>query len=480
MIRRPPRSTLFPYTTLFRSSNFYFSDERDEVGVGADTRDSSQQPSNLDPARYPYATCELGGGMVAAYHRRPHAEASDIAALALTKLGSGSVWQGYYMFCDGENPGPDLQEAHAAGGRNDMPELAYDFDAPIGLYGERRESWYQLRLQHRALAAFGHLLAPTVAVFPQGAPAVGDTTALRWAVRTNGTGGFLFVTNHAPHLTLPAHDAEFDISLPGGTTRFPQVTISAGSYFFWPFALDLAGSRLNWATAQLVTETIWRDAPLLIFAATEGIVPAVSWEAPSRPLQVDHPGKFAQVTGRDGSVFHTLVLSASDALYLTLDDLGVARPATEPSRAVDIQLVRPQGNAPATVSGPLGRASIPTDWSSAAVYRLAVPRQTRLVTIEWSGDVARAYAEGTLIADQFYTGRDWTIDPHGADVVEVHVLPLRESAPIYLPDGAWPEFGSTGQIAEVRAASALMKRARPDPRRECPHRPGSPGTGSIS
>src|SRR2546426_3984898 len=25
MIRRPPRSTLFPYTTLFRSSNFYYA-----------------------------------------------------------------------------------------------------------------------------------------------------------------------------------------------------------------------------------------------------------------------------------------------------------------------------------------------------------------------------------------------------------------------------------------------------------------------
>src|SRR2546430_7418956 len=28
MIRRPPRSTLFPYTTLFRSFNFRFANER--------------------------------------------------------------------------------------------------------------------------------------------------------------------------------------------------------------------------------------------------------------------------------------------------------------------------------------------------------------------------------------------------------------------------------------------------------------------
>src|SRR2546422_7428626 len=35
MIRRPPRSTLFPYTTLFRSS-------ADEQGGGADRRRSAQ------------------------------------------------------------------------------------------------------------------------------------------------------------------------------------------------------------------------------------------------------------------------------------------------------------------------------------------------------------------------------------------------------------------------------------------------------
>ena len=99
------------------ASNFRYSDERDEVGVGADSRDTSLLPSNLDPARYPYATCELGGGMVSADHRRPTASPDDIAALALTKLGSGSAWQGYYMFHDGTNPGPGLQETQASGSR---------------------------------------------------------------------------------------------------------------------------------------------------------------------------------------------------------------------------------------------------------------------------------------------------------------------------------------------------------------------------
>src|SRR3712207_9282171 len=31
MIRRPPRSTLFPYTTLFRSKHFIFNDFHDQL-----------------------------------------------------------------------------------------------------------------------------------------------------------------------------------------------------------------------------------------------------------------------------------------------------------------------------------------------------------------------------------------------------------------------------------------------------------------
>src|SRR2546427_1596730 len=37
MIRRPPRSTLFPYTTLFRSKTVHFGDTVTVFGVGVDS-----------------------------------------------------------------------------------------------------------------------------------------------------------------------------------------------------------------------------------------------------------------------------------------------------------------------------------------------------------------------------------------------------------------------------------------------------------
>src|SRR2546422_5911229 len=46
MIRRPPRSTLFPYTTLFRSPRFHEGDELIAPGVEEDVADL---PAFLDP-----------------------------------------------------------------------------------------------------------------------------------------------------------------------------------------------------------------------------------------------------------------------------------------------------------------------------------------------------------------------------------------------------------------------------------------------
>ncbi len=244
------------------ASNFQYTDERDEVGVGADTRDSSLSPSNLDPSRYPYATCELGGGMVSAYHRRPTASADDIAALALTKLGSGSGWQGYYMFHDGTNPGPGLQESQAAGDRSDLPEFSYDFNAPLGVAGDVRPAYGLLRMQHLALATFGDRIAPMVLTAPEPGP-------VRWAVRSDGTSGFLFVTNRDSQEVLPDHrDVVFEV----GILRFPSVDIPAGAYFFWPVNFDWNRHTIDWATVQLVTAT----EGALVVVATAGIPPRMS------------------------------------------------------------------------------------------------------------------------------------------------------------------------------------------------------------
>src|SRR2546421_8079155 len=49
MIRRPPRSTLFPYTTLFRSRHLVLVDE---AGAAADERDLVSQQLVADDASF--------------------------------------------------------------------------------------------------------------------------------------------------------------------------------------------------------------------------------------------------------------------------------------------------------------------------------------------------------------------------------------------------------------------------------------------
>ncbi|MFF7162276.1 beta-galactosidase [Streptomyces sp. NPDC008086] len=302
--------------------HFFFTHQRDDEGIGADLRPTTVRGGAPDALadRFPWATCELGGGMAVAYHRRPRLDAADIGALGLTKIGCGSVWQGYYMFHGGTNPPGELstlQESHATGYPNDLPVLTYDFQAPLGEYGQYRPSYDELRLQHLMLADFGHLIAPMESVLPEGRPqGQHDRDSLRWAVRTDGSSGFLFVNNHQPHEPLPKRpDTSFTVEFPGGggelTLPSSPVTVPAGAYFCWPLRLDVAGVRLEWATAQPVCTVALDGRTVLVLAATDGIAPEVALDA-GTVRSVSAPS--GDVTDIDGRILLTGLRPGTDAL----------------------------------------------------------------------------------------------------------------------------------------------------------------------
>lgn len=432
------------------AGNFAYSDDRDEVGVGADTRDVALTPSELDLSRYPYATCELGGGMVGAYHRRPFAAPRDVAALALTKLGSGSVWQGYYMYSDGRNPRRELQESHATGARNDFPELGYDFGAPLAVDGFRRESWYRLRLQHGLLRDFGARLATMPATFPLASAEAG---ALRWAVRSDGRAGFVFVTNHEPGVALPSHrGVVLEVEVPDGTVTFPAVDIPSGAAFVWPFRLAVGDAELVTATAQPFGLSTWRGLPLLLLAAQDGIPAMLDWTDAARDLAAPAGSPAGSAWGEvrrgDDVLARWVVLPEPDALLTTVvfgsavrdgsfladDGWQPTSPGSRPAGAVAVTPVRAAGAAPAVRLGPLGRASAPDDWASAAHLDLELPEPDgSSLVLDWTGDVARLFDGEHLVADAFYTGREWRVpaaDLAGARRLRVEILPLPADAPV--------------------------------------------------
>lgn len=302
--------------------HFFFTHQRDDEGIGADLRPTTVRGGTPDALadRFPWATCELGGGMAVAYHRRPRLDAADIGALGLTKIGCGSVWQGYYMFHGGTNPAGELstlQESHATAYPNDLPVLTYDFQAPLGEYGQYRPSYDELRLQHLLLADFGHLVAPMESVLPDDRPdGQHDRDTLRWAVRTDGASGFLFVNNHQPHEPLPDRpDTSFTVEFPGhaGTLTLPgsPVNVPAGAYFCWPLRLDVAGVRLEWATAQPVCTVGLDGRPVLVLAATDGIAPELALDAGTVTSVSAPTGDIAEV---DGRILVTGLQPGTDAL----------------------------------------------------------------------------------------------------------------------------------------------------------------------
>src|SRR3712207_8722242 len=89
MIRRPPRSTLFPYTTLFRSQG--------EARVGAaDVADQEQIVQAAIPKGPPTTTAPLSAGPTAA---RNGANSSRPIDRKSTRLNSSHANISYAVFC---------------------------------------------------------------------------------------------------------------------------------------------------------------------------------------------------------------------------------------------------------------------------------------------------------------------------------------------------------------------------------------------
>jgi len=205
-----------------------------------------------DPAAYPFACCEIGGGMQSWYRYRAVAPAESVEAMAVVKLAGGCSLLGYYMFHGGSNP------TGARGFLNEhvVPRISYDFQAPLGEFGQVRDSYRRLRRLHLFCRDFADQLLPASTALPQGAAAIEarDTDTLRFAARAAGGRGFLFFTNYQDHVQTRAHAevavellmAEEQVRIPG-TGGF---TLKAGVSAIMPFNLDTCGVRLEYATSQ--------------------------------------------------------------------------------------------------------------------------------------------------------------------------------------------------------------------------------------
>ncbi|HXT12011.1 MAG TPA: beta-galactosidase [Candidatus Angelobacter sp.] len=327
---------------------FQFSKWRvdDATYMGAPGHGGTLDPPDVD--KYPYLTCEIGGGMMNSYHRRILFNPLDAEATTLVKLGSGSTLLGYYMYHGGVNPEgklSTLMESQATGYWNDMPVKNYDFQAPLGQYGQVREQYHLLRRLHLFLHEWGPELADMPATMPDERPhGKGDFDTLRWSIRSDGTRGFVFVNNYERHEKLPAQtNVQFSIQLPDGPLVFPRapVTIPGNAILIWPFNLNLGhGERLSWATAQPLTAIDSGNARTVFFEQADGVPAefAFSTNGPAVQALSGHlapeddvniladaaPGTkpIARLHAPDGTTIQIVLLDSNEALHFWKGELG--------------------------------------------------------------------------------------------------------------------------------------------------------------
>ena len=429
---------------------FHFKGQRTTDAIASEQIDYSNTKANTNEQQYPYFTCELGGGMMTSYHRRVYLYPEDAYSMALVKLGSGSNLLGYYMYHGGTNPvswaerlgkteeeGKYLCEMQrtVATNYNDLPVKTYDFQAPLGEFGQRNPHFFSLRPLHLFMQDFGDLLAPMEAVFPcaDKEQKKGDNSYLRWSYRVNGQGddscpAFVFLNNYErlQHLTAKKN-VQFNVC----GVKFPKkaITIPAGAMAIFPVNIDIDDTHIDYATAQLVAH---RDGKIYMM------------QIPGIPTEISVNGKVlknVKAKGIDHPVFKNIYLFTPEQAgllfldYTDFEDVAFSTSITKLKEA----------GAPRTITIGVNKAADePTDadFDQAAVYQINVPEEARqgfhrLLSIDYRGDVARLYADGQLIQDNFYNGRPmlyglWRL-PAGTKQLELRILPLQKDMPIYFP-----------------------------------------------
>ncbi len=405
---------------------FNFKAFRSSTAIATEQLGEQKERLNKGDEQYPYFTCELGGGMMTAYHRRPYIYPEDAYSMAVVKLGSGSNLLGYYMYHGGTNPEglTYLNETQrtVATNYNDLPVKTYDFQAPLNEFGQKNPQYYLLRKLHLFMQDWGGVLAPMEAGFPCSQDiARGDDSFLRWSYRAKDGSGFIFINNYE---RLQNVSAKKNVKLEACGVKLPQLTIPAGTICIFPVNIE----GIKYATAQLVAK---RNGKVYLeqikgipttLAIGHKVLKNLKPKGPETPVYKNYYLLTSEQAGRlfleeeahlDIAINAPIINKVKKAGALRTITMGVNKVAEEP---------------------------VDEDFEQAAVYTIDLPAvsgEGRLLNIEYRGDVARLYADGQLIDDNFYNGRPfqyalWRL-PKECKQLELRILPLQKDMPVYFP-----------------------------------------------
>lgn len=456
-----PEAPWTPHTEKLDPSNHYFfTATRNDSNIGLDllgTAAGDVSQGGLDYNLYPYATCELGGGVQITYIRRPMIEGTDIAAITNVKLGSGANLLGYYMYHGGRNPIGEtttMQETIKSGYYNDYPIIDYDFQAQLGAWGAVRNQYRLCRIPALFLEDFGEEFAQCRPYFSDlRIESVFDTESLRYAMRLNGNSGFVFVNNYSREQELSEHKGvQFDVD----GTAFPAdgLHIQNGEYGFMPYHMKLGEVVLKYSAMQPICKqehSYFFFAPFEkgdTFCFDKNTVSKVEGNAEITYLEdeiiVKKPAGSLKVYDQQGNVVLIEILTRQEAqhlsrqngrLYLSEGDVysmdnEIYVYSTEVNKLgckvyrdgkfCDCIVEKPEEDAVNVRVVPAERFE--TDYMDEfelggnlerQYFELELPnnRENLILCMDIVGDIAQLYADGKLIADAFLQGRTWYVGP---------------------------------------------------------------------
>lgn len=401
---------------LSPSPHYFFNRMRNDSAIGTDLIAKTQSDGwQLPYERYPFATCELGGGIEVTHHRRPIIKPMDIYAVSLVKLGDGNNLVGYYMYHGGTNKIGEMStfnETKATGYPNDYPILSYDFQAPLSEYGEVREQYGLLNMLHMFVNDFGEEFAQMIAVDSENTVAVDDTNSLRYGMRTNGKSGFVFV-NHYQRLTELADIENAVIS--AENVEFPPIDVKGEVSFFMPFNMKMGDSVLEYATAQ----PLCKCDDTYFFAEIPNIKAEYKFSKGSANI-VTVPFENAKYMRKlNGTVYigggcnlyeeNGQIHSVEDGEYICqkwngseFETLKIGQSAKQSN--VEITGVE---NAPFE---PKYKEELCIGGERELTWKkINVDGRYGFAEIDYVGDVAQIYADGELVADDYYYGKTWRV-----------------------------------------------------------------------
>lgn len=420
-----------------------------------------------NPEEKPYSCCEMGGGMNSSYNYRFQYPYKSVDAMANIKIASGCNFLGYYMFQGGSNPigkkGLYLNEGQ-------MPKISYDFQAALGEYGQIRESYQRTKSIHQFVTAFGEDLCLLQTVLPEGASWIdaNDGDTLRYAVRTDGKKGYLFINNYQDHALMSEKSNEnITIELDSESIDF-EISLAVDENAILPFHFDMSGIDLVNATAQVVTKLVNGEHETYVFLCPDKMEPnfffekeahisGINGESESNIYHAKLVNGIDFFTVRKGSIqAEVLVISRelSNQMYcydssliftraaLLYDENGLKIETTSPKNEVYFFPAKKAADGILTkrifeVSDK--KISVECNLIAPNRYIVTIPencfegvKDARL-QIEYCGDIGQAFINGKLINDNFCNHAIWEIglsdfkdDIRNHDIT-VHITPSKEN-----------------------------------------------------